>query len=183
MWGEAWMSVAGSEKWKMKEENSSISEIRYFSLTPISTYKKCGLFYFLLPLPCQAIHPFTLPCTHPIIYQFRLLHRLEMVIESAFVNYVTRWLIEWVEWWQRPALHVMLCKQFCDEASWKCQDEGGVTSLSTGPRFRSCNFCMHVKLAEKGSRWGEKHFHWKTVKMLKAIRFVSRVERARNWKF
>lgn len=55
-----------------KKGNSSISEIRYFSLTPISTYKKCGLFYFLLPLPCQTVRPFTLLCTHPIIYQFQL---------------------------------------------------------------------------------------------------------------
>lgn len=54
----------------------------------------------------------------------------------------------------------------------------GVTSLSTGPRFRSCNFCMHVKRTEKGSRWEEKHFALK-----KLLKCWKPVERARNWKF
>lgn len=40
--------------------------------TDFNLKKKCGLFYFLLPLSCQTVHPFTLLCTHPIIYQFQL---------------------------------------------------------------------------------------------------------------
>lgn len=54
------------KKWKGKEGNSSTSDFRYFSLTPISTYKS------VLPLSCQTVHPFTLLWTYPIIYQFQL---------------------------------------------------------------------------------------------------------------
>lgn len=58
-------------------KDSSISEIRYFSLTPIPTYKSVGCFTLCFRCHVKLLALSSSFSSHPIIYQFQLLRCLE----------------------------------------------------------------------------------------------------------